>query len=286
MKIITLDSQILSAIMKCPRYTEYAFIRHLEPLEKAVALDKGSLLHEGLKVYYRLKNDPNSPAQTLEGKIELAAQAMMDKVYQIDLDIAVCNEVISNFKAYCAFYKDEDWEVLKNDEGQPLVEVPFSKVIYQDDQLIIVYEGISDLLVNSRAGKLVVDHKSTSRNTEPYMLSNQFLGYCWAYKVNNVCVNSIGFQKTYEPAKRFLRFILSYPDALINEWVEVVVSTVKDYLKNVEEQHFPPRFTSCRSIYGDCAFAEVCSSEPSAREWKLKSMYQTREAWDPGKVLE
>jgi len=275
-KIITLDSQILSAIMKCERYAELTFIDNIGAMEKPEHLDKGDVLHICLDKHYSLKRD--HPELSYADIVEQSAQTGQERGYEVDAPIEVSLDVIKTYKQYAEFYKGEDWIPLQT-------EHVFAKEMHVDENLQIIYQGKIDLIVDSIAGHQIVDHKSSSRRTDPIFLSNQFIGYCWAMNVFNMTINEVGFQKTLAPAEKYRRHIFSYPKELVDEWIQTSVFHVKEFVKRVEEQYFPPRYTSCRGLYGECIFVPVCQSTPDARQWKLKSQYSVREPWDVGAKL-
>lgn len=276
MKVVTLDSQILTAIMKCDRYAEYSFIRNLTSSVKSTALDKGDVVHVCLETLYKLKSE-NNHAEYMD-MVELAAQIGQEHSYGLDAPMEICMESIKTFKQYAEYYKGDDWIPLK-------IEHVFAKELYADTDIQIIYQGKIDLVVDSIAGIQVVDHKTTSRRTDPLFLQNQFIGYAWALETPNICINEVGFQKTLPPTEKFRRLTFSYPKELIEEWVHMAAYHVKIFVAHTESGFFPPRYTSCRGVYGDCLFIPICVSTPESRDWKMETMYSKR-TWDVGAKLE
>jgi len=266
---LSIDSQWLTAIQTCGRYMNYKLIQNLRPQQKPEALEKGDLLHKMLATYYETK---------LEGKNfqEAMAQGLViggQHAATLSLSMTTCEEIIFQFREYCQYRADDGWRPIE-------IERPFTRIFYEDDNIIIHYTGIVDLIADTPAGVAVVDHKSTSKNYEPNLLNNQFFGYSWAFDIPNIIVNLIGFQKTYGPEKRFTRHVLNYPKSLVEDWrIEAVRSIITAY-KWMEMDSFPANFTACDK-WGGCEYAQICRTTPDAREWKASAFYTKGEPWNP-----
>lgn len=295
--IFVFDSTVQNDVQACARKFEYAHVKNWRPLSgKAFALDRGSMLHDMLALYRILlklswKTDPacltkseaeflkesgNEPKaypwnEIVERCIFLGHQYMAVQAENISLEEG--QEVIKNFSEYVDFYQNDGWQPIE-------VEAAFSKILYESRDLVLVVEGRIDLITDSRSGRTVVDSKSASRRQEPVLLSNQFICYAWATGVSSVTVDKVGFQKTLKPKERFNRHILSYPDEIKNEWREWAVYWGKMAVFHVREGVYPPNFTSCDK-YGGCIYLPVCSTIPSAREWKASTLFKVGEQWSP-----
>lgn len=267
--ILSIDSQWLTAIQTCGRYMNYKLIQNLRPQQKPEALEKGDLLHKMLALYYEQRR----AGVNFQEALNLALAEGQRHAATLSVSITTCEEVIFQFTEYCKYRTDDGWRPLE-------VERPFTRVFFEDDNIIIHYTGIVDLIADTPAGVSVVDHKSTSKNYEPSLLNNQFFGYSWAFEIPNVIVNLIGFQKTYGPEKRFQRHVLNYPKSLVEDWrIEAVRSIITAY-KWIEKDSFPANFTACDK-WGGCEYAQICRSTPDAREWKASAFYVKGEPWNP-----
>ena len=143
-----------------------------------------------------------------------------------------------------------------------------------------MFEGRVDLVVKSSSGMMIVDHKSESRDDGTQKsISNKFMGYAYIGSQMGfsliVCANRIGIQKTKAPQERFQRSFLSYTQPVLEEWRQSVIYWAKNIIKCENESYFPPRFVSCKW----CSFKSICETDPSLREWKLKSFPQ-KEKYD------
>lgn len=290
MKTFSIDSQTLNMVQMCPRKTQYSFVYNLQPQEREESLEKGDLMHKMLEVYYsmRLDSGPNLESPLWKelivsgippgsNNVAVAIDAGMYFASMMSIPSEVSEEVIDQFKAYCDYYAHDEWHPLS-------VEEVGSKILYQDDDLTIVYNYKIDLIAEK--GRIVApfDHKTGSRRQEPSSLSNQFIGYCFAIGSNNIIVNKIGFQKTLKPAERFQRYILTIDEQRILEWQKNSIWWAMQYAQYWEDKYFPMNLTSCDK-YSGCIFKRVCESDPDNRDWKLKRDFITVDQWDVAKAL-
>lgn len=296
--IFVFDPTVLNEFQLCARRGEFAHVRNWRRLTgKAFALDRGSMLHDMLAMYrillkltWRggdptcltkseaefLKENETEPKaypwkEIVERAIFLGRRYMAVQSENITTDEG--EEVIKNFSEYVDFYQNDGWQPIE-------VEAAFSRILYESPELVLILEGRIDLVTDSRSGRTVVDSKSASRRQTPVLLSNQFIGYAWATDVPSVTVDKIGFQKTLKAEERFQRHILSYPKEIKEEWREWAIYWGKMIVFYIREGIFPPNFTSCDK-YGGCIFLPVCSTTPSAREWKATTLFKEGEQWSP-----
>jgi hypothetical protein len=282
MRTIAVDSQILNTLVSCGRKVKMQFIDNWRPTEKAEALEKGDLMHKMLAYYLRGKKAGMTARDEDHALLIAGAIAEGRKEYlPMQLSVATAEEDIKQFKENVLYWQRDGWKVLE-------VEESFSKVLYERPDtpsrpgLRILYEGIIDAIVEhpSPHGVYIVDHKTASRRSNPNKLSNQFMGYCWAFGMNQVIINKIGFQKSIPASERFQRQFISYEKEIIKEWVQQTVYWVHVLAGYIDQNYFPPNFTSCDK-YSGCIFQQVCCSIPQVRDFKLSSQYYQGDPWSP-----
>jgi hypothetical protein len=257
-------------------------------MEKAEALERGDLMHKMLEPYYTLKLEvANFDSDTWKELISVGIQpsnplktAVEAGYYfatKMNLPIEVCEETIYQMKEYDEYYRHDSWNPLA-------VEDVGSRVIYEDEDIRIVYNFKIDLIAEK--GNIVApfDHKTTSMNKAPSSMSNQFIGYCWALNTNTMIVNKIGFQKTLSPAQRFQRHVLTIDDDRIIEWIDNSIWWLLKLADHMHNNHWPMNLTSCDK-YGACIYRQVCESNPLSRERKLDQYFIKGETWDVSKRL-
>jgi hypothetical protein len=294
-RVIAADSQILNTVMACGRKTNLEFKLNLRPHVKAEALEKGDLMHRMLHPYYygRIKNPkPHHLTVRLEDGtgeaphpyarfIGMDHKELVDTCTEIgrvasfdmDLEPEYRNECLKQFREYAFHFAGDGWFALE-------VEQSFTRTLYEDDDLRIDYEGIVDLVADGPMGVIAVDHKTASRREVPSDLSNQFMGYCWALDIPRLIINRIGFQKTLTPSERFQRIVLSYPQGRIDEWQYWATYWLKVYAFYLENDVWPPNFTSCDK-YSGCIFQRICTRVPEAREFEMQTKFRVVEPWSP-----
>lgn len=271
--IVKVDSQILNAIDLCPKRYEYEHVKHMRPLKKAPALEKGGVMHTMLAHYYRQKMIGRIPSEHNEvvnesimlGRIECAQSSIDLKEFEEE-DLVI-------FRAYVLAKQYDGWIV-------KAVEQPFTSKLYEDPELMILYEGIVDAVVEEPKGEEVtVDHKTESRRSTPFALSNQFQGYFWALN-RPVCINKVGYQTSLADKERFRRIYLRYSPEIIEEWKADAIASIKRAIGWHQTSTFERNRTSCDK-YSGCIFQRVCSAEPSVREYKLEAYFYKDKPWDP-----
>lgn len=302
--IIALDSQRLGAAQACLYKYKNRFIRNLDLSETSEAIKKGSFFHELLRYYYLGKSEiePETIEEAMTGEIETpiakmpawennlapfpardqAVQLARLKISEIGIDEADIIEVLATFHEYVDHYAGEQWKVLN-------VESPFSVILYENDiplvvrgveysGVMILWEGIIDLEVEAHGSVFPVDHKTASRRNYPEPLNNQFMGYAFAKRSKMVNVNQIEFKKG---ADKFHRPFLSYPNHLIDAWVESVIDTVYGVLiPAIHKDKWSQNFHSCNQKF-TCVFSDYCQADERTAEFLLKTKYRETKPWDP-----
>lgn len=283
-RVIAVDSQMLEGIQTCSRYYNYAFVRHITTHKSKFYLDRGTLLHSILSEYY--SNGKNMDNAISKSWIESA---------ELTLTGEEVEEVHNNLRDYAEHYSSDRWEALTDTEGQPLIERVATKILFEDENFMFVYQGVIDLQIciagmSLPDGLVIVDHKSTNRRSALIDLNNQFIGYCWMTGCQRIIKNEIGFQKSLKPHERFVRHLLSYEATRIEEWVENSIHWLKQLVFCHEADIWPMNLTSCSKwssflTGGGCMMIDVCTATPDFREYKLERDYKIREPWDVGRKL-
>jgi len=271
--IIKADSQILNSINLCGMRYKYEHVMNRRPIEKPEAFSKGDMIHRMLAHYYRAKRDgvyAGRESVVISECIEIGTACAAEFHLDSKEVIEVC---IPTFKAYILKYQYDGWEV-------EFVEEPFTTILYDSEDLKILHEGIIDLGITDVKGeRAIVDHKTESRKSHPFLLSNQFQGYAFAFK-RKVIINKVGFQTSLSDEERFRRYHYVYSDAILSEWVEDAVQAYRTAIEWHRADHFPRNRTSCDKYYG-CIYQRVCKEEPEVRSHKLQVYYSLEPVWDP-----
>lgn len=184
--------------------------------------------------------------------------------------------VLDTCEQYHIFYRNDHWVPLET-------EVVKGKVLYEDDEIRIMWKAKLDLVSDTNEGIYPVDHKTMKQNRDTNSMNNQFMGQCLIMGTYRTYINKVGFQTTLKPEEKFIRKPMAYSPARLLEWQsETLPFWAKQLVMYAEAGHYPPNFTNCEGKYGNCAFyKDVCSMDPDSREDEIKSHFMVGPVWNP-----
>ena len=276
---IILDTSKIDLFETCPaRYNfRHNLNKTLPLIHKAKALDKGSLAHGGLEVYYKMLGEgvayPERMQATLMKIRELGSNADTSNSEPEEV-----NEILQAVEQSCDYWRAEDensLEILN-------VETPFAYVLFEDDSIRIIISGKIDLLVNFHGighnasyDRLPIDHKTFSRDSAILRKSNQFINYCSAVESNYIIINRIGLQKSLKAEEKFKRIPISYDPIYIASWRDNLTKMLlNEYLTAVANEAWVEKPTSCNKFNRLCEYYSICdSSGEEAKKNKLENEF-------------
>jgi len=176
------------------------------------------------------------------------------------------------------------FDFYKNDAFIPLAcEQVKGEVIYEDDEIRILWKAKLDLIIDTnQIGIVSMDHKTFKQRRDKSTLSNQFMGQCILLKSRNVIVNKIGLQTTLKIDERLTREMVSFSADRLDEWQSTTLPYYAyKYIQFSETGYWPPDYTHCESMYGPCAYKQVCEADRGMREEVLRNNYAVVPLWDP-----
>lgn len=183
--------------------------------------------------------------------------------------------VLQTCDEYHTFYRNDSWVPLLTEEVK-------GKLMYEDDELIILWKAKLDLAVDTNQGIYPVDHKTMKQRRDSLSLNNQFIGQCLVMGTRQAIINKIGFQTSLKPVDKFVRVMLSYSADRLIEWQqEILPYYSKLLLMYAENGYFPPNFSACEGKYGNCSFKDVCESSPNMRQDEIKRLFVVGPIWNP-----
>jgi len=306
-KNIILDATMLTGLMSCGRYTDLRFNLSLIPQGgKSNSLECGSLVHKILEVFYgslinrHKRSDAIANAMTAGEMYIKGCQFCTDFVPSDEIPKPICNHppneypgmrntppdnqdkpkrigwrhVLATVEEYFEFYKSDFWVPLE-------VEVVKRKIIFEDDEIRIMWKAKLDWTGDTNDGIFPMDHKTMSQNRPTLDLNNQFMGQCIVMDTRRVFINKVGFQTSLKPEEKFLRPPMSYTADRLLEFVsETVPYWAYQLIQYNETGYWPVNHTNCEGKYGNCMYADVCKADRHMREEELKLNFVVGQKWD------
>jgi hypothetical protein len=306
-KNVVLDHTILSTLMACPRLTDFRFNLNLQAIGgKSNSIECGLIVHIFLEYYYKaiiggMKRDQAFGFGIAAAELFIrGCSGCTDFMPTSDIPKPSCGHKENTFPGVKNTPKDSEgnrtgWQWVldtldqyhifyKNDHWQPLdVETVRGKILYEDDEVRILWKAKIDVIFDTNQGIFSSDHKSMKMNRDTNSMNNQFMGQCRIMDTNQVFINKIGFQTTLKPVDKFKRTPVGYTNDRLLEWQgEILPYYAKLLIMYAETGYYPPNFNACEGKYGPCAFyKDVCSDSPANRERQLKQYFYVGAAWNP-----
>lgn len=290
---IALDSQILTTLMNCPRLVDFRFNQSLVSSSgKDNSLECGTLVHVILEWFNKSRINNKSYSDSVLVGFEAGREYINgynpDNKYILDeLEPGMRNTpeesdkkytgwsyVLKTMEEYFEFWKNDSWTIIAAEETR-------SDIIYEDEDILILWKAKFDQISDMPNGLMPVDHKSMKQRRDSISLNNQFIGQCRLLKTRNVMINKIGFQTSLKPEEKFTRALMSYSADKIAEWCnEIVPFYARMYLAYHEAEYYPPNFTNCEGKYGYCDFLKICEHDRNMRNEAIKVEFITGKKWD------
>ena len=177
--------------------------------------------------------------------------------------------------------------------GEQIVAGSDSQEPVHVSKLQIVWTGMIDLIARHHDRVGIMDHKTTSVEGPSYYdsfnMSQQFIGYIRSARkltqldVQGALLNVIIGRKPSKTGTSldFSRRWYSYPEHLINEWQDDVLSLIEDFVERLKSGYFPKRTLWCTNKFGTCPFMNVCTLPSEHRDMMLHTSAYSTYTWNP-----
>lgn len=275
---IVLDASKYDTFRSCERKFDLRYNKNKHTVNKAPALERGTLVHLACETYYELLRQ----GKHYGDRVVAALSAVRTASVENDLDVDDIIRVIDVMEEYF-----DHWQV--EDQRIQIVEVekPFMYLLHETEHFRVYLSGKIDLLFSdNNYTNCPMDHKSYDRSYPTGRMSNQFKNYVCATNSHYLFVNKIGFQKTLKPHEKFTRVPLSYDHDYLETWKQNVIAAMNHFFDCAAEGYWPMNETSCDKFNRKCEYYEVCdSSGTKAAEYKLMTQFVDGEVWDVTKTL-
>lgn len=286
-----LDSTMMNAFLKCPRYFQLSVLEGWKPKEQSIHLIFGGHFASALELFFL----NHSAGVEYEENVRLVVRHVLIQSWDAEEDRPWASHDSKKNRAnlirtviwYLEFWKDEPTEVVTLPNGQPAVELSVKFELTPE----VLYSCHIDRLVTFKDITYVMDQKTTGGTMSPKYFSRfkpdiQMGGYLVASQValdipaQGVLIDAAQIAVNFT---RFGRGFISYPDKLIADWYSQMKVWSTMIRQMSEQQVFPMNPGSCLK-YGEdhaCDFYEVCTTLPSLRKNVLKSNFVKGNRWDP-----
>ena len=269
--IVTISPSEAEVLLRCETEHHYQYDEGFQAQSRNEGQDKGTLVHELTKVYYRRKlailkkEDPGPP---LDEQLTAMRLKMVPKLGLGPDDIQHVNKTVQE---YFTFYQDEGWE-------PRAVEEWFHYPLFESDRTIYILYGKMDIIVFvPRKDKLmVVDTKSGARIYQSSPLDVQPMAYCLGSGITTFCRNNIGLQKSLKIEERFTRPIWPYDPEQLEEFRVNLCNKLLLYEVNTALGRYPMNNSACMRNFRKCDFHDVCYALPSNRNRRLNAFFTRR----------
>lgn len=302
---IILDATMLSSLMACPCSYDYNHNENLVLITgKSNSLEVGSVVHKVLETFYKntirgFKRDTAIQSALAAGELYVRGCPTCADFKSVEGLVPACGHQVNEYEGvkntpidsdsryvgwrdalntceqYFEFHKNDYWTSLE-------VEVVKGKILYEDDELIILWKAKFDWVVDTLQGIFPVDHKTHKQRRDTISLNNQFIGQCLLQGTQGMIINKIGFQKTLKPEEKFTRVLMSYSADRLLEWqTEILPHYGYQLLAYHDAGYFPRDFTQCENKFGNCKYVPICESNPDMRNEVIQMTYVRGNKWEP-----
>lgn len=297
-----IDNSSLESFTTCPRQALYSLVRRLKPAGEKTALNFGGIVHKVLEARYRASTALHAQTPDVTQVMLATAEREFQRWTPPEDDYRNFSCVVELIRRYEDAYPFEQFEVVRGQDGSPMIEVPFAIPLGEIDlkndgkKIKIVWTGRIDMAYISEngGGLYVMDHKTTSVMGPSYFsaftISHQMYGYAWAaeqlcgHPVQAIVINAIGVRKPTRTgnAFEFKREVIPVQRGLLDEWKKDCLYIVADFVEMCRRGYLPKHTAWCVGKFGECPFRKVCTLETDEqREIMLESGEYVANTWSP-----
>lgn len=258
---LELNSHSLSYYQQCEQRYDFEQIKLLQINEEYYPFKRGAGISRALAIWYlaKQKNYQSKKLEKLEEflfKKMAKSDAFFNEKYKTNDRMHIASRIIGYFNKY----RNEGYSVIAVEKG-------FSKILYEDDNVLFTYSGRPDVILDFGKGFGIgpMDHKSESRRNDLTKFNNQFVGYCWALNSNVGVINYIGLQKDAKDNEVLRRESFTFTNEQIERWKDDTIKWYHRIARSIINNSFI-RSWHCDGKYGVCKYHNLCISGSAAEE--------------------
>ena len=300
---LEIDNSFLEKLTTCPRALAYAYLQKRIPSGGRPPLNFGTAIHAALEYRYNeCKNEaPNVMTdQDILDKVLIPHFAKNPQPEDDHRTLQFAHELV---QMYNQRYNHEPFNLMVGKDGKVLSELSFAHPLTEINTsfgtIPIIYTGRIDLPVLWDGMTIIIDHKTASMLGSFYFdglkVSPQFEGYCWAFEkltgqpVSGFCINAIRTKaKPGKPTKGwdnwwdecFGRHKEYLRPGQLAEWERNVKHLINEFFWHYSNAFMPQKKKAC-TMYGKCAYYDVCYLPEESRQQMLNSDLFTKNEWSP-----
>lgn len=271
--IVALSPSEVEVLFRCDTEHHFRYDEGFQSIEKNDGQEKGILVHELTKIYYRRKMailKKEDPGPELNDQLQVMKMKMIPKLALSPDDVQHVDKTV---REYITFYQDEGWE-------PRAVEEWFNYPLGETGQNVYILYGKLDLIVYvPRKDKLmVVDTKSGGRVYQSSPLEIQPMSYCLGAAIPTFCRNNIGLQTSMKVHERFTRPLWNYDPEILEEFRQDVINRLMMYEVHTATGFYPRNHSACMRNFRKCDYHDVCFALKDNRMRRLNAFFTRRQS--------
>lgn len=290
------DSTSIKTGMKCWRLYEYSIIHGYGgsgPDNDHLVF--GTIFHAATELYDRLRARGAEHEESIKHAVRYAFVATWDfdigRPWVSEEPTKSRNTLVRTIILYLDKYKDSPLETLILSNGKPAVELSFRLDIEipaptgehyllcgHIDKAVIAGDKIK--ILDKKTTKYALDDNyfkqfSPDVQMDVYPFAGQII---FSTQIDGMIIDAA---QILVNGSRFRREAISRSEGQLNEFFDEFLIYLKELERNISDNYWPMRKTSCGFGRMQCLFRPVCSSDPSMRQEILDTFYRKRKTWDP-----
>lgn len=263
---VFINSSSVDIFLACPRKAQYRLMMGLvkEGTDDSDARALGRAIHAAMESWYGKNGKAGDDTAALHAFVQNAGPlAALDPT-----DVRSIPFGQKTLSRYFDNYRTDQFKVLKDEKGLPIVERSFELPLFMSDSIDIYYHGTIDCMWSNPIDGLhyVVDHK-TSRTLGQEFINkgkpnHQFSGYIWAaqklgWNPAGFIVNGIQIAKTKTDMMRIISYRTTEE---LEEWKLNVISVVQNILSSARLGFFIQNAPATCVDWGGCSYRDLCEA--------------------------
>jgi len=282
---LSLDASQLASYLDCPTKWAYQYKQRIRlAAENTLAMDRGTCVHALLETFYKfqIKNPSNRNGNAAAASELVTKSGLFQELKISDEDR---NLILQRFAEYVFRYQFDDFTPARvnNTDG---VELGFSKILYETDDVCFILEGKIDLVTKQITEDFCFwDHKVTSMSYYGRKLQLQIYALATGFKYGGY--NYVGLQKAVGK-RTFRREACQFPSPLMDRLKSNIIKVFYTVKQDILCDQFDENLKSCSGPWDchPCPYTSLCEAESDLSREAIKNFkYYTAKKWRPWEII-